>query len=176
MLAVAVIAILAAVAVPAWMKQSSQSKARSEVSAVFAELSAKEEQYMAENSAWVPTGTPGAQYSAGPCPASPNAQGSADSTPCIQSGQPWYNLRVSVPTQYLYCSYTITTADATVWPPALPSELSWVQLPTLTQSPTINWFFLEAHCDMDGDGDPTHDSYYYYSSFDTRIQATGEGT
>ena len=144
---------------------------------MFAELSAKEEQYMAENNMWIPNGGAGVfgtQYSTGFCPSAPDATGSADSDPCIQTGQPWYNLRVGVPTRYLYCSYNIYAGDPTVQP-SLPSELSsWVQLPT---SPVAtNWFFLEAHCDMDGDGNPAHDSYYYFSSFDSRIQVTNEGT
>ncbi|HEY1557732.1 MAG TPA: prepilin-type N-terminal cleavage/methylation domain-containing protein [Kofleriaceae bacterium] len=171
MIAVAVIAILASIAVPAWVKQSSQKKARSEVSTMFAELSAKEEQYMTENSTWMPTGTPGAQYATGFCPAAPSSQGQADTDPCIAANQPWYNLRVGVPTRFLYCSYNIYTGDSTVQP-TLPAELAFVTLPT---SPiATNWFVLEAHCDMDNDA--ATDSYYYFSSFDSRIQVTNEGT
>jgi len=168
---VAVVAILAAIAIPAWLRDSAQKKARSEVSTMFAEIATKEEQYMAENSTWFPTGTTGAQYSTGFCPSTPNAAGNLPD-PCIASGQPWYQLRIGVPSETLMCSYNIYTGDPTV-APALPSELSsWVQMPA--SPPSTNWFFIEAHCDMDGS--TTTDSYYYFSSFDSRIQVTNEGS
>jgi len=175
MVVVAVLAILAGIAVPAWMKESSQKKARSEVSTMFTEIANKEEQYMAENNAWVPTGALGASYSTGLCPAAPSSTGSADTTPCIQSGQPWYQLRVAVPTPLVYCSYNITTGDPTAWPPTLPAELASltpaVALPA--QAPASNWYIIDAVCDMDGNS--TVNSVYYFSTFDSAIVGVNEG-
>ena len=54
MVVVAIIAILATVAVPAWFRDSSKAKAKSEVSAMFAELSTKEEQFMIDQSTYYP--------------------------------------------------------------------------------------------------------------------------
>ena len=53
MITVAIIAILAAIAVPVFTKQSRKSKASSEANAVFAELSVREEQYKLENGAYL---------------------------------------------------------------------------------------------------------------------------
>lgn len=153
MITVAIIAVLAAIAVPAFTKESRKSKAMSEVGAMFAELGVREDQYKAENTGYL---------AAAACPASPVAAGQ-DATSCIGAGGEWEALRVRLPETNLRCSYVITTGTGTGATP--PTGFTFV-------SPPGNWYYIVATCDMDNDGTS---SYYFTSSTNSRIQPQNDG-
>ena len=156
MITVAIIAILAAIAVPVFTKQSRKSKASSEANAVFAELSVREEQYKLEN---------GAYLTAAACPAvSTISAKSQDATSCIASGQPWATMRVRLPETNLYCSYEITTGSTAGT--NNPSGFTFT-------SPALPWFYILATCEMDG-VTSVH-SMYFMSSVDSKIQSRNDG-
>src|SRR5688572_22183331 len=102
MIVVAVIAILAVVAVPAFFKETRKAKSDSEVTAMFAELRSREEQYKIENNVYL---------AAAACPSTPSATGTA-TTSCTGTGSPWANLKVNPQFTTLRCSYTVNVGLA----------------------------------------------------------------
>ena len=157
MVVVAIIAILASVVVPAWFRDSSRAKAKSEIAAMFAELSTKEEQYRMDNDAYL---------AAAPCPATARATGQVATACTDPPVGAWFPMRVSLPTQSLYCSYQIVTGPSTT-PPAPPP-------PFTMPVPSTSWFWILATCDMDSSA--TLDSYYFTSNMNSSIQAQNEGS
>jgi prepilin-type N-terminal cleavage/methylation domain-containing protein len=161
MIVVGIIAVLATVVVPSWFKDSSKSKAKSEVSTMFGELQTKEEAYMVDNATY---------FAAAACPATPAGSQPQDVTACVSLGTQWATLRVALPTNMLLCSYQISTgAPNTV--PALPAGFTLP--PSLTGGVPNSWYFIVATCDMDNDS--TLDSTYYVASYDNHLQAQNEG-
>lgn len=156
MITVAIIAILAAVAVPLFTKETRKSKASSEVGAVFAELAVREEQYKLENGAYLDAAACPSMSGLGPT--------SRDATSCIATGQPWATLRVHLPETDLYCSYTVTQGNATGT--NNPNGFTFT-------SPALPWFYILATCEMDGQTG-VH-SYYFTSSVDSKVQAQNDG-
>lgn len=154
MITVAIIALLAGIAVPAFFGESRKSRAKSEVGAVFGELSVREEQWQLEN---------GSYLSAAACPAAPATQGQ-DPTPCIAAGQPWANMRVRIQEALVYCSYGITSGTGTGT--TNPNGFTFT-------SPAGSWFYIIATCNMDGDS--TLDSTYFVSSESSQIQSLNDG-
>lgn len=157
MIAIAIIAILATVVLPQWMRDSRKAKARSEVSAMFSELATKEEQYSLDNASYLATAA---------CPGAP-AQSGQDATACTTLSGVWVPLRVQLPETRLYCSYEIMSGDSTMTPsPPAP----FVMNASVPQS----WFYIVATCDMDGDA--TTNSRYFRSSYDATIYNDLEGS
>jgi prepilin-type N-terminal cleavage/methylation domain-containing protein len=156
MITVAIIAILAAVAVPAFMKETRKSKASSEVGAVFAELSVREEQYKLENGVYLDAAACPAMAGLGPT--------SRDATGCIASGLAWNTLRVRLPETNLYCSYEITTGTGTGT--NNPGGFTFT-------SPALPWFYILATCEMDGN--TSVHSTYFTSSVDSKVQQLNDG-
>lgn len=157
MIAVVVIGILAAIALPNFMHEARESKARSEVNAVFAELMTKEFQYKIDNPTYLqaaacPSGTPSSQTR-------PAAE-CADLTTGV-----WAPMRVSLPEQDLYCTYEIYTGTSA----ETPSPPSGFTMP----QPATSWFYILATCNMKGG---STNAYYFTSSVDTSIQAQNEGS
>src|SRR5215472_2115868 len=103
MITVAVVAILAMLVVPSWMGEGRKGKARSEAAAMFAELVTKELQYKVDNANFLDAAT---------CPAGPPTAQVMDAKPCVAVGGPWEPLRVILPEQEVYCTYTITTGTS----------------------------------------------------------------
>ena len=157
MVAVAILGVLAKLVIPAFSTESRKGKARSEVSAMFAELQTKEQQYKLDHASFV---------EAAACPATPSTN-PQDATGCIASGQPWADLRVILPETTLMCSYQIVAGDADSTPaPPAPFD-------SYTVTSGKSWFYLLATCDTDGDS--TTNSTYFASSWDTRIRSANEG-
>jgi prepilin-type N-terminal cleavage/methylation domain-containing protein len=155
MIAVVIVAVLAAVAMPSFFAESRKTKSSSEVSAMFAELTTKEEGYKLDHNSYL---------TAAACPASPSSS-LQDATGCIASGQPWSTLRVQLPEAKLYCSYAITTgAGGTTPHPPSPFTMS---------TPAASWYFIVATCDMDGSS--AKNATYLINSLDTTIQRSNEG-
>src|SRR3954471_1896008 len=105
MIVVAVIAALAVLVVPSWFRESRKSKMRTEVHAMFTEISIKEEQYKIENHVYLGTGV-------NACPASPGAPDTDFAGACLTGGTPWDNLRINPPEKTVDCSYQVTTGAA----------------------------------------------------------------
>ncbi|MGE0871661.1 MAG: prepilin-type N-terminal cleavage/methylation domain-containing protein [Kofleriaceae bacterium] len=154
MITVAIIAVLAAIAIPSFFKESRKSKADSEVSAMFAELIAREEQYKSDN---------GSYLAAAACPSTTSPSGSASSA-CLASGSPWALLRVSPPVKLL-CKYEISAGAASVTA-TIPTGFSFTQ-------PVTPWYTILATCDMDGSS--AVNATYFASSVDTKIQKQNAG-
>ena len=158
MVTVVIIAILAAIAVPTFMKETRKSKSSSEVGPVFAELAVREEQYKLENGSYLDASTG--------CPAIAGISSTAqDATTCIATGQPWNTLRVRLPEQNLYCSYAVTTGSGTGT--NNPNAFTFT-------SPAGPWFYVLATCEMDGNT-ATH-ATYFTSSVDSTVQKQNDGS
>jgi prepilin-type N-terminal cleavage/methylation domain-containing protein len=158
MIVVAIIAILAAVVVPSFFKQSRKSKASSEVGAVFGELAVREAQYKLENGQYYEPSSA--------CPASPSTTGSNASLDCTGTGKPFNALRAQLETN-LYCSYEIVTGDGTAATAVTnPGGFTW-------SSPSVPWFYILATCDMDGESGTN--STYFTDSLDSQILKQHEG-
>ena len=157
MIAVVIIGVLAMLVVPSWAKEGRKSKAKSEVAAVFAELMYREEQYKVEFGAYLPAAT---------CPSTTSTTGqNADS--CVASGTPWFQMRVSLPTDTLYCTYEIVTGHAGVAPnPPTPFTIA------NSSNPAVSWYWILATCDMTGG---SQQSTYFSSSLNSAYQSSNEG-
>jgi prepilin-type N-terminal cleavage/methylation domain-containing protein len=160
MVTVVVIAILAAITIPMFTKESRKSKAGSEVGAIFSELGVREEQYKTENGAYISTTA---------CPPSTSPTGttvaSLQSSGCLMATSTWIaSLRVKLDLQTLICSYVVTASSGSGT--TNPSGFTWT-------SPVNQWFYIIATCDTDGV--TTTNSTYFTSSSDATIQKQNEG-
>jgi prepilin-type N-terminal cleavage/methylation domain-containing protein len=170
MIVVAVIAILAAIAVPAYFSQSRKSKASSEVSAMFAEMSTKEEQYKVEKGGyWGSAISTAGQSSSATCP-SPLPSATLTSTSSCVTSTDWTTLHINPPDTKVWCQYTITVGPSTVTP--TPAGFTMLSDGTAF-APITSWYYILATCDMDGSS--TTNSTYFISSADTKIQSKNEG-
>lgn len=154
MIVVGIIAILAAVVVPGWFRESSKAKHGTEVTGMFSELTVKLEQWKMETGSYPLT--------AGPCPAAPSSSGADFAATC---GGVWTSLRVAPPNAKVYCSYELTGGPST----AVPSPPAGF---TMTP-PSTAWWFIVAECDMDNSGGLN--ATFFQSSMDTKIQKLNEG-
>jgi prepilin-type N-terminal cleavage/methylation domain-containing protein len=157
MIVVAVIAVLAAVVVPAFFKSSQKAKASTEIAAMFAEIQVKEEQFKSDSST-------GAYSALATCPTAVSQAG-ALVTSC-QSNADWTALRMSPSLEKLRCTYTVTAGLATDTGTP-PTGMTFVS-PTST-----SWYFITAICDNDNDN--AVDATYFASSVDSTIQKLNEG-
>lgn len=155
MIVVAVIAVLAILVVPQFFKESVRTKAKTEVSAMFAELSAKEEQYKVDT---------GAYANIAECPTTTSPAG-VDKTTC-ESTADWVTLRINPSLQILRCKYQVFAglATDTASPPVGF---------TFTSPTTTGWYYMLATCD--GDGNATTNATFLASSVNTQIQPLNEG-
>jgi prepilin-type N-terminal cleavage/methylation domain-containing protein len=171
MIVVAVIAILAAIAVPAFFSQTRKSKASSEVSAMFAEMSTKEEQFKVEKGAyWGSELSTAGTSSSATCPSAlPSATLTSISTSCMTSAD-WTTLHINPPETKVWCQYTITAGSA--GGPPTPTGFTMLSDGTAF-TPITSWYYVLATCDMDGSS--TKNSTYFISSADTKIQSANEG-
>ena len=153
MVVVAIVAVLAAVMIPMFMKEGTRAKAKSEVSPMFAELSHKEDQYKQEN---------GTYKNAAACPSAASASGTDVTTVCFSSGSDWSLLRIVPSEKKLTCSYVVTTGKST----DVPSAPSWVTTckgcGTLA-TPTTSWYYIVATCPA---------ASYFTASWDTKTRAS----
>jgi prepilin-type N-terminal cleavage/methylation domain-containing protein len=162
MAAVVIIAILAAVVIPFFFKESRKARAKTEVTAMFGELTTKQEQFKVDQSQYfpVPAG------SAAACPSTTTGY-AQDITACAGSGGAWApsglpSLRVVTPQNTALCSYAIQSGLAGT----MPSPPAGFTVPATT--PIASWSFVVATCDMDARGPPN--STYFTSSFDATVQ------
>jgi prepilin-type N-terminal cleavage/methylation domain-containing protein len=161
---IVIIGVLAAVAIPAFTSTNSRGKAKAEVTAFFAELSIREEQYRVDR---------GTYLAAAKCPSTPSTS-LQSMTACVTSGTEWgpnlgtapaqQRLNVQLPMEEGYCTYQIVTGTGAGT--AGPAGFTFV-------SPTGPWYYIHATCDMDGNTANT--SEYFSSSKDSTIQDLNVG-
>lgn len=160
MVTVVIIGVLAAIAVPAFTRTTRKTRG-SEVHAVFAELRQRQEEYHLANGTYFSTG-------ADETATFPTAPGRS---PQSTSGMPasWTTLKLRLPNSNLYCGYVAIagTANSTVGLGAKAGEFG------LTTAPSTDWYYLLAHCNLDGNA--ARDGYYFTWSGDTKVQKQSEG-
>jgi len=155
MVAVVIIGILAAVVVPQFMGESRKVKGNTEVNAMFAEISAKQEIYKSEL---------GSYLAMAACPTTPSPQPQSISS--CQAAADWLALRINAPEQTLRCSYSVVVGASGI-DPTPPSGF------TLPTNPANGWYYALATCDLDGV--TTTNSTYLQSSLDATIQVQDAG-
>ena len=159
MVVVALIGILAAIALPSFAAETRKSKGDSEVSAFFAELSVREEQYAIENGKYLSTGA----SETSTFPVTATAGGTAITT----LPTTWQTLKMRTPESTARCGYVVIAGLKTDTAGAIATSSFGFTVPAK------NWFYLLAHCDLDGN--TAVDSYYFASSEDSKMQKTNYG-
>jgi type II secretory pathway pseudopilin PulG len=159
---VAVLAILAAVAIPAFFGASNKQKAQAEIQIMFAELREKAERFKSDNTD-ASVNPIGAYLPAAACPPAPSHP-AQDATACVAAGMPWQKMAVNLVRKNLHCSYAITTGLKGV-PPAPPAPFT---MPT----PAVSWYFIVATCDFSPNAGF---STYFVNSVDGNVQSINEG-
>jgi len=156
MIVVAIIAILAVLVIPQFMEESSKTKARSEVTAFFAELQTRQEQFRVDNSAYFPV--PAGATTA--CPSAPVQ--AAQPVDCTAAGKPWDGLNVAPPTTTAFCSYTMTSGSGAGLTSVTIDGFAFTFL-----APAGIWYHLSGKCDLDGDSTSVT---FFTSSVDSTVQ------
>lgn len=158
MVVVAVIGILAAVVVPSWVRESRKARGDSEISAMFAEIAAKQEQYKLDS---------GVYLSAATCPTTSTTAGIDFNAVCVTAGSAWSTLRISAPESVIRCTYALTAgaAGATLTPPTGF---------TVVSQPVGAWYYVLGTCELDSVAGTS--STFFQSSTDTVIQKRNFGS
>ena len=158
MVVVTMIAILAAITVPSWIRESRKTRGDSEINAMFAELATKEEQYKVDNGVYLANAN---------CPASPTTAGVDFNATCVTAGSTWSTLRVNAPESTIRCTYSVTVgaAGTTLTPPTGF---------TVSNQPVSAWYYFVGICDLDGQGGTN--STYFLSSADSVLQKLNYGS
>jgi type II secretory pathway pseudopilin PulG len=153
MVTVAIIALLAAVVVPQFTRETRKSKASTEVAAMFGELTVRQEQYKLENGEYLTTAA---------CPSAPVTAGQ-DATSCLSTV--WSVLRVHLPQDKLACSYEMVAGVGAGT--NNPSGFTFT-------SPGGGWFYVIATCD--GDNQSATNAKFFTSSASAELQKQNEGS
>ena len=169
LVAIAVISILAAIAIPSFFGETRKTRAMAEVAPMFNDLRIRMEQYLQERG-WYPdtldetglypTDSPDATLRAlQPLPATWRA----------------LNIRISGPDE-VRCGYTWVSSrsnNGTTGPSTGNAGPKALVAPFNFPPPDNDWYYLLAKCRMD----PNHTGYswYFTSSLDSRIQSNNEG-
>ena len=159
MIVVALIGILAAIALPSFTRETRKAKGDSEVAAFFGELKVREEQYALENGVYLSTGA----SETATFPATPTAAAQTLGTlPAT-----WQTLKIRTPESTARCGYVVVAGTKTSSAGSIATT-SFGFTP-----PAKNWFYILAHCDLDGNN--TVNSYYFISNDTSKIQKINYG-
>ena len=156
---VALIAVLAAIAIPNFVSQTAKTKGDAEVNAMFAELRMAEERYRAENGAYLATTS--AETTLYPSTPSPNERDMLTSLPTQ-----WRALKYRG-AEKARCSYGIMAGPGgggTIGSRAASFGFT---------TPTIDWFYILARCDLDNNS--SVDSYYFTDSNNPTVRKQNAG-
>ncbi len=160
LIAVALIGVLAAIAVNSFGKQARKTRG-AEANAMFAALRVAQEQYHLENGTYLSTSA--AETTTHPATPTRTAQS------FLPLPATWTALKVKLPEESGYCGYV-----AIAGPGGDGSNLgARANAFGLTAAPATDWYYLLAHCDLDGNG--ARDSYYFTWSGDTTVRKLNEG-
>jgi prepilin-type N-terminal cleavage/methylation domain-containing protein len=160
MIAVAIIGVLVALAIVGFGKSVRKGRG-AEAQGMFAAIRVAEEQYHLESGSYLST----ASSEAVTHPSTP--------VKTIQSLQPvpasWTQLRVQLPEQNAYCGYVVIAglANDSTGIGSMANSFG------LTTAPASDWYYMLAHCDLDGNS--ARDSYYFSWSGDTTVLKQNEG-
>lgn len=159
MITVAIIAVLAAIALPSFTGESRKAKGDSEVAAFIAELRVREEQYQVENGKFLSTGS--SESNPFPAVASPNPQ-TLGTLPTA-----WQTLKIRTPEASARCAYVVIAGTKN-------DSAGTIASTTFNYTPPAkNWFYVLARCDLDNN--PAVDSYYFVSNDASTIQKSNYG-
>lgn len=162
MVAVAVVAILAAIALPSFFSETRKTKAFSEVQPVFNDLRVRLEQYLQEHGDY--------PNSLGEANLHPSGTLSPTRRPINPMPPEWIAAKIRISgNDEVYCGYTWVTgpADGGAIGPIASGRFNFTVLPS------IAWYYLLAKCEMDGNAATF--SYYFASSVDGEIKKVDEG-
>lgn len=161
MIVVAIVGILATLAVFMFTRHVASAKA-SEVPAMFAELKLRQQQFHLENEEYLRTGGSDTDFFPTATPPGSSAQNYDITTSSIPPAPQdvkypfpsWQSLKINPDKTALYCVYLANAGpggDGTnVGTTASDAPFNLGGSLTV---PAINWFYLLAQCDFDGDGD-----------------------
>lgn len=147
MVVVSIVGVLGTVVIPTFVKESKKARYDSEVSAVFAELSQRQEVYKGDNFRY---------HASAMCPSATSDNGTATST-CLTSTSDWTKIKAKPSLQKLRCTYQISTGC----PTDNPSPPAGVAFNRGVQS----WYFIVGTC-----GTGTDTFTYFTSSTSSRVQ------
>jgi prepilin-type N-terminal cleavage/methylation domain-containing protein len=165
MIVVAVIAILAAVVIPSWLKEGRKGKADPEIRAMFSEISIKEEQYKSEQ---------GGSYLALPlCPNPMVSSGTDMTTGTCFAAADWKKVNVAPTETTIRCNYVVTVGAAGVTPTVTGTATGFT-LPSNVATYVSPWYYIVGQCDMDGQGGTL--STFFTASWDQSIQKQNYGS
>ncbi|MCE9574256.1 MAG: prepilin-type N-terminal cleavage/methylation domain-containing protein [Deltaproteobacteria bacterium] len=159
MIVVVMIGVLAAIALPLFTSEANESKAATEVQSMFSKLRIAQEQYKLENGVFLSTGADENDT----FPATPTKTPQSLATPPAT----WDALKFVPPQPEVRCGYV-----AIAGPPG-GGTVGAKGVGFGFAAPQAAWYYLLAHCDIDGDG--AEDAFYFTSSVDSQIQSVGEG-
>ncbi|MEZ4359470.1 MAG: prepilin-type N-terminal cleavage/methylation domain-containing protein [Kofleriaceae bacterium] len=160
MMVVALIAVLAAIAIPNFVRQTARAKSDAEVTEIFAELRIRQEQYRFERGTYLATAPDEATlYPAAP---SVNEQDLIAALPAE-----WIALKYRG-RETARCSYGVITGPGgdNTNVGAQANAMGYVV-------PITDWYYILAWCDLDND--PGLDGYYLTDSVNTDIRKVNAG-
>jgi prepilin-type N-terminal cleavage/methylation domain-containing protein len=160
MMVVALIAVLAAIAIPNFVRQSGRAKSDTEVMEIFAELRIRQEQFRFERGTY--KATTADEVLLYPGTPSSNERDLLGALPVE-----WQDLRYRGKST-ARCSYGVITGaggDAT--------NIGVRAAAFGFTAPTTDWFYILAWCDIDNDA--TTDGFYLTDSVNTSIRKVNAG-
>jgi prepilin-type N-terminal cleavage/methylation domain-containing protein len=155
MIVVAIISVLAVVAGTAYRKYMDAGR-KSEVYALMGEFRAKEEAYRAEYNTYLGTGTDEV------ADLYPKLLGKGkEPSPKVVAPLPalWGQLGINPGRQQLYCGYVAIIGNPNVAPAGANGSALLAPPPTNTP-PTVAWWYVNAQCDNDSDGNSAHNANF----------------
>lgn len=160
MMVVALIAVLAAIAIPNFVSQTSRTKSDTEVMEIFAELRIRQEQYKFERGSYLATTADETQL----FPATP---GTAEQDLLGALPAAWQSLRYRGRST-ARCSYGVIAGAG-----GDGDNIGDKGTEFGFTAPLVDWYYILAHCDMDGDSGT--DGYYFTDSTNTVIRKQNPG-
>jgi len=150
MVVVAIIAVLAAVVVPSFIKEGNRGKYKAaEVMPMFAELGTREDAHKVEAGSYLAA------------PAFPTAANSSGTDVTTMSTE-WITMRVLPSSGKLMCSYIVGVGAGGVAPTANAAWPAWLTDATVAITPGVGWYFIKATC-------PSNE--YFTASWDSKIRS-----
>jgi prepilin-type N-terminal cleavage/methylation domain-containing protein len=159
MMVVALIAVLAAIAIPNFVSQTAKTKGDAEINAMFAELRLGQERYRAENGAYL--ATTAAETSLYPATPSVNERDMLVALPTE-----WRTLKYRG-AERARCSYGVIVGPGgggTIGARATSFGFT---------TPTVDWYYILARCDLDNNS--SVDSFYFTDSNNPTIRKQNPG-
>lgn len=176
MAVVAILAILAAVVIPNFMRESTKAKGRSETTAMFAEIAQKQERFKLEQNKYMGDASDSLYEGSTTCPASaPTADYNFQTSCLATSGTAWTILAIDPTSSSLRCQYTVEAgASGTTLTPPSGFKNSKDELDTAEPPLAGAWWAIHAVCDESGNGGTNAE--YYQNSVNRKIQVKNEGS